>query len=531
MRRCRTVLVNPRVESSIYALATAVTEHLGLSYVAAVLRHAGHPVLVVDLDAERSLSNPIDAIRGFAPDLVGLTSTFLTMAQALRLARALKARLPGVFILMGGHHATFTWQRLLAGEPQVDGVAIGEGEETALDLADALAGRRPIQGIPGLALRGPHGPEVQVLRPPPDVDALPWPVRDGVARRLAEGKVVAVSVLASRGCFGRCTFCSTSAFSGSRWRPRSPASVAAEIAAVAKAYPQARFLHLADDEFLGPGRAGKEHALEIARCLIDLGLTLDIEFDCRVDSFLRLSPDEIGLLRQAGVSSVYMGLESGQQDMLDLYAKGTSVEQNRAALRAAAEAGLSTSLCGCIPFNPYADVHSLRETAGFLLEVGQASLVNLTQRLQLLPGTGLEQKIRSDGLLLSDNYRGPYLYRYRDPVVGTLAKWLDVADHPLAVAENSIVPYVSHQVRRLARSVGMPLEWPPAQATLNACADIQQRNHSFFMDALQIAARGGDPSEYRTLAAAYWKDLEQGLDLVQRLFHTFALQVEDRLFA
>lgn len=89
------------------------------------------------------------------------------------LTRALKAALPQTALVYGGVYPTFAWRRILSEEPQIDVIVRGEGEETAVRVANALAGGRPLDAIPGLACRRQGRPHATPPAPlPRDLDAL-----------------------------------------------------------------------------------------------------------------------------------------------------------------------------------------------------------------------------------------------------------------------------------------------------------------------------------------------------------------------
>ena len=204
---------------------------LGIAWLAAVLEKDGHQVKILDAHAERL---PLDAIPQWVKehgpfDLVGLTATTPLIGNALEIARDLKSQFPATLVVLGGVHPTVLPAESLA-EPAVDLVVRGEGEETVREIA----AETPWDKIAGISYRQDgavvHNPDRKLID---DLDTLPFPAYHllpmhryrpaaGAAKRLP-----ATSVLATRGCPGRCSFCYR--IYGNRLRCRSGLNLALEV--------------------------------------------------------------------------------------------------------------------------------------------------------------------------------------------------------------------------------------------------------------------------------------------------------------
>ena len=237
---------------------------LGLAYVAAAAREAGHRVAVVDAPgAAPDQIIPFDtavgrlALRGLrvadiaarvpaGTRVIGIGHMFLHEWPLLNeLASVLRLRFPDATLVLGGENATGMWEVVLEQCPAIDVCVLGEGEETFADLLDALEVGRPLSDVPGLAWRSPQG----VARTPPrarirDIDALPWPAWDlfpvasyldrGYGSGVARGR--SMPLLTSRGCPYRCTFCSSPAMWTTRYAARDPERIADEVASYQARY-------------------------------------------------------------------------------------------------------------------------------------------------------------------------------------------------------------------------------------------------------------------------------------------------------
>ena len=166
-----------------------------------------------------------------APQLVGVSALFTAYADEARaVTEAIRRHLPGVPVVVGGHHATAMPADVLAW-PAVDFVIRGDGEDAMVTLAGALfKGQGPICG-PGIVTRKdapapPAGNAALVS----DLDRLPAPALDLVPRKAyRRAGVDALQVTASRGCPFGCSYCAFGTPNAPPYRRRSVASVLGEI--------------------------------------------------------------------------------------------------------------------------------------------------------------------------------------------------------------------------------------------------------------------------------------------------------------
>lgn len=227
---------------------------LGFAYVAASARAAGHEVVVVDAVGEAptrdtAADGGLFVIRGLPledilerlpadPDVLAVSCMFSQDWPYLRaLIHALRVRFPLVPIVAGGEHITALPEFVLQ-DSALDHCVLGEGEETFVDLLDALATGRSPADIPGLVSR--IGSEIVRTGPRSrirEIDEIPPPAWDlfPIENYLSYGKSFGVErgrcmpLLATRGCPYQCTFCSSPAMWTTQWLARDPAQVLHEI--------------------------------------------------------------------------------------------------------------------------------------------------------------------------------------------------------------------------------------------------------------------------------------------------------------
>ena len=405
MEACDVLLIN--APSSYRLPQSSRKDHIGIGYLASVLRQAGVSVRIIDtpmLDwgVERTLSEVLP----LSAKIVGLSALQAQADGVVGLFKGIRADSPDVPIVLGGQFPTFCYDRLLVDFPEITAIVRGEGEMPFLELVQRLLAGQEWHDIAGVSFRG-NG-DVVANPPPPligDLDALPFPARDTLPAVRAIGAMVSVG--SSRGCPARCTFCSTPSFyrlsKGPVWRARSPGNVLDEIRALVSDYDVHRFIFV-DDNFIGAGERGKQRAGEIAEAIIRSGLKVEFLLSCRVSD----GEEELfALLRRAGLTDVGLGVESGNQRQLDTYGKAATVEENRRAIETLKKIGVTPGI-GFIMADPYFTADELLQNISFLKSVG-LKLSDLTfplGELWLFDGTTMIERLRQEGRLRGDYLRG-----------------------------------------------------------------------------------------------------------------------------
>jgi radical SAM superfamily enzyme YgiQ (UPF0313 family) len=330
----KVLLVRPPLEFSRgWDVAPQAELPLALMYLGAALERAGHRVGLLDgaiieepsqlaFNAEGVLhvGTPWEDLgrraAAEAPDLVGVSSPFFTqMPQALRAARAVRAALPGVPIVVGGSQVTVRPEDYLA-------------EAALVRLAEALERKEPLAGVRGIAWREEGRVRVnERMEYIKDLDSLPDPAyhlvdmepymraasRDSSGRWRWKPRPIA-TVLTSRGCPYRCTFCAAHAHMGRGYRMQSPERVVAHVRLIA-AELGVRHVHFIDDN-LAQNKARFHAILDglIAMKQEGLPVTWETPIGMRTD---KLTFDVLEKAKAAGCQAIFLTVESGSQRVLD----------------------------------------------------------------------------------------------------------------------------------------------------------------------------------------------------------------------
>lgn len=250
---------------------------LGLLYLAAAAREAGHDVAVFDGTFARGEGAFIHALNTFAPEVVCIGSWITVQPAALRLAQMAAGQ--GVPVIVGGPGPTASPAAYLE-HPAVDVVVIGEGERTLVDLLAALNAARALDDVEGLALRDGSGGVIESGKRAivHDLDSLPLPARDLIAVEqyldMWEGEhgYRSLTISMTRGCpDDACPFCASSVM-GEKLRQRSIDKIVREMRHLQDTYSVERF-RMVDDL----NRLKRDWLEALGNAMVAAGVTIPYE--------------------------------------------------------------------------------------------------------------------------------------------------------------------------------------------------------------------------------------------------------------
>ena len=316
---------------------------LGIRYLAASAAAAGIPVRLLQLErghgphVAQALSAEVAAVR---PALVGLPLYTETALRTYEIVREL-GPCPGLIRVAGGPHATACPEEALAGG--FDVVVLGEGEETLVDLFQAIRRGTELGNVKGLAYRDASGSmrRTAARKLPQDLDRLPSPEQapnmEGCMndRSAESSSALPASLVTSRGCPGRCSFCS-SFVSGRRYRFHSVKRVIADMRALHERKATSTFL-FHDDAFT----AHRPRLLELCSHIADLPFAASWLCEARAD---QLDDERAKAMARAGCTTVIVGVESGDPAVLRRIRKGITLETAERGIRAIRGAGMRTQV-------------------------------------------------------------------------------------------------------------------------------------------------------------------------------------------
>jgi anaerobic magnesium-protoporphyrin IX monomethyl ester cyclase len=373
---------------------------LGLLYIAKILEDLGDSVRVLDFSAEpfdeHVLANALHDV-----DAVGMSVLTPSLNQAKSLITRIKEHDADLPVIIGGPHCTLLPEQSLR-ETIADICVQGDGEEVIVHLRSALQGRKDMLDSPGVFHRSSdgitHGPSAVPIR---DINTLPLPARHLVKKyvyhsheynpRFKAGEFT--SLVASRGCPYHCRFCSRGSIGMRRYRARTIENVLLELREISE--QGYRHVGFVDDCF--PVDTRQAHLL--FRRIIDE--QMDMRFSITATRVDLMDKALFEIMKQAGVTHIQFGLESGNQDVLNYYQKQITVDKIRTAVHLSHDTGLFTA--GSFIFGaPFETKEHFARTLTFAksLPLDSVSFVPL----RYMVGSELWDRAVNSGILRPDEY-------------------------------------------------------------------------------------------------------------------------------
>jgi len=391
------LLINPPGDTSF------VAPPLGLAYLASTIKEKGYQVIIKDYLLEKfNQDDFLDFIKKEKISLIGLTAVTPNISNALLVAELIKKEMPETIIVLGGPHATLQARETLEQSKYIDFIVRGEGEFTFTDLIEYIISQKNLSEIKGLTFRK-NG---QIIETPAaefiqDLNNLPYPARELLAIKdyseyLPCREKPATTIFTSRGCPFHCIFCSKP-IGGNKPRYRSPENILAEIKLLKRDYNVKEIIFY-DDTFT----LNRQRIIDLCQLIIKENLKINWKCETRVNL---VDKELLETMKKAGCYLISYGFESGNQRILNILKKGTTLEQIKKAVYLTREAGieiLGYFMLG-IPGETKKEIEQTIDLAKNLnLDYVQFSIATA------YPGTELYQIVQRQGKLSKNFLAGFY---------------------------------------------------------------------------------------------------------------------------
>lgn len=361
----------------------------GICWLAAVAREDGFKVEIIDAEALRiSNDEVIEILKQKKPKIVGIYACTPQIYDAHDICEEVKRFAPNTITLIGGPHLTAVPKETMDRLPDFDIGVVGEGEATCKELFTALLTDhgKNLSEIKGLILRkNGHvvttGPRDTIS----DLDSIPLPAWDllpdlkkyYMAPAYTRSSGATATIITSRGCPAKCTFCDRSVF-GNSTRFHSADYVIKMIETLYNDHG-IRHIRFSDDNFL----LNRPRLKKVCNYLIEE--RPDVTWSClsRVDT---IREPIMPLIQKAGCVAIALGIESGNQEILDLEMKRCTLEQMETAVALCRKHKISVISLNMLG-HPKETLETIKETVDFnkKLKVDEFKLEFLTP----YPGTEL----------------------------------------------------------------------------------------------------------------------------------------------
>jgi radical SAM superfamily enzyme YgiQ (UPF0313 family) len=435
-RGCNVVLIRPATITTAEAVGEDAAPPLGLAYIAACLRDCGHEVSIVDgLGEALNCYQPIAGLatgmrHGLSDDeildrihpnadVIGISTMFsLEWPFTRDLISKIRARFPRAFILAGGEHITALPQYSLDDCQALDCCVLGEGEQTMVDVVEAVSGQSDLREVNGLCIRDGQGHLVtQSQRRLRELGRIPRPAWDLVPiEAYLDGGVMtgvnfgrSMPMLASRGCPYRCTFCSNPVMWGTLWRVREPEDVFDEMCQYIDRYQATNF-----DFYDLTAIVRRDWIVKFCKLIIasDRKITWQLPSGTRSEA---IDSEVTRLLYESGCRYVNYAPESGSEEILERIKKKISIAKMLESMRAAVLNGINVKANLILGF-PGERLGHVWDTYKFIVSMSFTGIHDLSVfPFSPYPGSALFEVVRERGeITLDDNYFLS-LSQYTDP--------------------------------------------------------------------------------------------------------------------
>ena len=408
------LLINPSYQGSYggskASIVNPIMPILGLATIAAVAKEKGHKVEILDMSWRQYDCEEIGRIiRSLKADIVGITATTPLMNQLRDISVLIKDISAEILVVGGGAHPSAMPEETLH-ESKLDVVCVGEADYTFGDLCDG----RPFADVAGVYYREGEDIRNTGWREPIDnLDELPFPAWElfdtelyiSSASRLLVKRPPATMAEFSRGCVFKCDFCASKITMALGYRKKSPERCAQEVRRMGEL--GFREFMLADDIFT----SDQKWALSVCEAISDSGMTM--AWSCTNGIRVESADDTLfRALRKAGCYRVSFGFESGNDEVLKQFGKGgrASIEQGRAAIKLARQAGIDTNGYFLLGLSPDTEA-TMHETIEFAREL---PLDMLKFGIAVaFPGTPMFKGYLEEGMVKSFEWDDYHIYSER----------------------------------------------------------------------------------------------------------------------
>ena len=320
---CDVLFITPNITGSFRK------ESLGTLQLATILKNNGITCKVLPFGRIGDISqfndfleSAIAKVREINTKIVSMYTRCDTFHISLRLAEVIKANWRDMCIVFGGPQSDTTSADVIEHIPYVDYVCCGEGENTIYPFFSSILLGKPDLSIPGLVYRK-DGAAVMNPRPELIADLDSLPMIDYIGTYLADypenfqDKFFSIDV--GRGCPFGCSYCSTQAFWGRKYRLKSPARILEEIKAAQREFGVNQFI-FSHDMFT----FNRKTVMETCRLIRALDTPIRWSCSARLDC---LDRELIDVMVDSGLYNIYIGIETGSKRMQKLIHKNLNLDK------------------------------------------------------------------------------------------------------------------------------------------------------------------------------------------------------------
>lgn len=379
-----------------------------LSYATGVLEDAGYEVRLIDAPAEGYDVGVVKAmVKEFGPTMIVMDTSTPSIFSDVKVAEALKEIQPQSFVIFVGTHVSATPEESLHLSESVNAIARREYDYILLELADLLKNEGPVpsleslKNIKGLSFRANgqiiHNPDGPFIK---DLDGIPFVSKVYKRHLKVENYFYSITqypeitIVTGRGCPYHCTYCVyPQTMFGRMFRHRSPENMVEEFKYIKDNFPQVKEIFIEDDTFT----VNRKYCQELCQMLIREGISLTWTANSRAD----VDFETLRLMKEAGCRLLCIGIESGNQQILDNIRKRLRLEQVEEFMKNARKANILVHACFMVG-NPGETKETMKETLDFAKKLKPDTAQFFP--LMVYPGTEAFDWAKRHGYLTTTDY-------------------------------------------------------------------------------------------------------------------------------
>ena len=382
-----------------------VSPPLSLLALAGPLMAAGVKVDIIDARVEDDYEGKVLTAMEDA-DLFGVSSmTGYQIADGIMVSTSVKQKFPGKPVVWGGYHPSLLAAQTVL-DSNIDLVVRGQGEESCLELAQWLAGKKDLDEIAGLTWKRNgevvHNTERKVADinkfPPMPYDLVDVEKYIAFNKRFHDDIRRAVSYVSSFGCPHACGFCSNPEAYGRKWKGLDAARVVSEVTEIVERHKLDR-IYFDDNNFF----ASRRRVREICKGFLEAPRQFEWFATIRPTQVMAFNDEDLQLIRDSGCTKFMMGAESGDNAILELINKGNEAADVLEATRRCRAHNIQPSYVFIFGF-PTESWTQMQTTLDFMKQLKEIFADTRTTTLFFTPypGTALTQLGEKSGFSLPD---------------------------------------------------------------------------------------------------------------------------------
>lgn len=342
----RILLINPSINFNKFGRFKRYMQPMppiGLAYIAGMLKKNNIDFKVIDDFAEnKRIKGILNVFKSYLPNIIGISCLTPSAPYVFAIAKAIKICDQQVKIVLGNIHAS-VFSNLILEHEAIDIIVHGEGELTFLDVAEAVSKKTDLESIKGISFKQNQ----KIINTPPrpllkDLDSLPYPAWEHFPFKsygllpFMDIKKPALSILASRGCVNRCSYCSLLYLNGN-YRKRNYIKIVDEVEYLVNSFG-VKQLGFVDPIF----PLSRDDCIDFCKEMIKRRLNKHVVWisetrpDCMDQQLLKL-------MKESGCRRLLYGIESGDKDILDSMSKHMLLNKVRENISHTKNAGIEVA--------------------------------------------------------------------------------------------------------------------------------------------------------------------------------------------